>query len=777
MKHSHFKILFLIIMLLSVFSNTLKAQYFPYDQQKATKFYEIFPTIVFAGDEIKTNYNFGLYGCSDSLIMYLKKQKPSKFFSGKNIEITKFNPFTDDILKYDVVIIGESKNKELNDIYNIVLKAAKNGASIAMFTNNWQDKEKISFNFFIENSKQFVKFEYNSVAVYRFNISLDNSIKNLGGIDLNMQKLLDQTQQNLEQAQVNLKQKEKELDKIISDLEEQKKKINVQKSQIDQQQKLIEQKQLEIKQQQSKLQNILVQMQETQSNLDIQRQNIIKKDQELKEKQQALFDFQNKMQEFQRMFESQKRATEEKIAQIKEITLQIEAKKKELGNLNNIIKLQRYALWIFSLLLAVILLLAVWIFRNYRKMKLQNVVLEQQKNEIGAQAVELEKINIELEKLSIVASQTNNAVSILDEKGRFSWVNSGFTKLYGYTLQLLENEIDSNIKKSDLYTGINETFDSVVVEKKSEYFEHKSITRDGKSLWVQSSITPIMDYKNNVKRVVLVDSNISELKEAEQQIAEQNKNIKKSILYASRIQNATLPSVRILENLLSQSFILYLPRDIVSGDFYWATEVDEKIFFAAADCTGHGVPGAFMSMLGITLLNEIVSKENKEILRPDYILNQLRIKLIHALSQDEEETKSSDGIAIAMCMLDKINKKLHFSGAENQMILVRDNSLYDYIADDMPIGISEKPTGDFTNQVINYQSGDMIYLFSDGYVDQFGGPGARVKKFLIVRLRELFLKINTLNPAEQQKVLLQNYIEWKGKNKQIDDIIVMGVRL
>ncbi len=777
MKYKFLKILFLVFILSNVFSVKLKAQYDPYDYQKAILIYNILKDITFVDDDLKSEYNIGLYGCSDSLKMYLNKNKKPRFFTGNKINISTFDPFVDNILSYDLIVIGKSKNYELDAIYKKLLKVTKTGISIALFTTDWKEKDKVVFNFYIGGAKQFVKFEYNSVNMDKFNISPTVNFGELHGKDLNTLKELNITKKNLEKTKNNLKQKEKELNKIISDLEIQKRKINIQKQQIAQQQQLIEEKQLKIKTQQNNLNNILLQMRVTQQRLDLQKQNITKKDLELKEKQQALLVFQNKMKQLQDMYVSQKKVTDQKNAQIKQISKQIDAKKKELGNLNNTIKLQRYALLIFALLLAVIILLAVWIFRNFKKMKQQNIILEQQKDEISTQAIELEKINIELEKLSIVASETNNAVSILNNTGQFNWVNSGFTKLYGYTLQLLENEIDNNIKNSNLYSGIEKIFDQVINKKTSAYFEHKSITRAGKILWVQSSISPILDYNNEVKRVVLVDSNISELKEAEQQIAQQNKNIKKSIHYASRIQNATLPSARYLQVILPFSFILYLPRDIVSGDFYWTTKIDDKIFFAAADCTGHGVPGAFMSMLGITLLNEIVSKENKDKLRPDYILNQLRLKLIHALSQDEEDTQSSDGIAIAMCMLEKNKQKLHYAGAENEMVLVRNNKLYDYTADDMSIGKSEKPAGDFHNRQIDYLKGDMIYLFSDGYVDQFGGPGARRKKFLIVRLRELFLQIHTLDTDKQKQILLNKHLEWKGNNKQMDDIIIMGIRL
>ncbi len=778
MKEYKSKILYLTFFLL--FTQLVNSQEVipqtPYAEQKAQIFYNIFDNLVFMDQGGKDVYFIGLYGCEDDFVKELKKKKPAKIITGNEINIVDFDP-NGEMTKYDIVIVGKSKNAELDNIYNKLLKAAtENSISIALFTNEWSEKDKVTFNFVLDGSKEFVKFQYNKENLDKFNVSLGLGLKKLGGEDLNAQKLLQETKDELQKAEAELKNKEAELQKTIQELAEQQAKIDAQKSQIAEQQRLIEEKQLEIKKQQSNLQNLLYEMQIAKRKLSEQQQRFSQKELELEEKQQAIIEYENRINEMQDRYSLQEQIIEEKSAEIDSVNSQIEAKKQELTTLTNTVTLQRYALMVFALLTAVIIMLAFWIFRNYRKMKHQNILLEQQKNEIKAQAEELEKVNIELEKLSIVASKTNNAVAILDKNGNVDWINSGFTKLYGYTLQLLRNEQDININKMKLYAGINETLAQALSKKQSLYFEHQSITRENKILWIQTSITPILDYNNEIKQIVLVDSDISVIKEAEQKIAKQNKDIRNSIQYASRIQKATLPSTRVLLSYIPDSFILYLPRDIVSGDFYWSAKIKDKIFFAAADCTGHGVPGAFMSMLGITLLNEIVSNENYDKLRPDLILNELRTKLIHALSQSEEES-SRDGIAIALCMLEKDKGKLHYAGAENEMIIVRNGVTKDYLADDMPIGAFAKPTGNFTNNIIDYQKGDMVYLFSDGYVDQFGGPGKRRKKFLIVRLRELFVKISNLPTGEQKDILLKTHLDWKGQNKQIDDILIMGVRL
>ncbi len=776
------KIIIIFVVFSFLFGNSAKAQ--TVDDYKTNLFYKIFDKLIFVGDASKTEYFIATYGCSDSYVKKLIKAKPNKFFSGLKFHYVKYNPKT--INNYDIVIVDESKNNELEVIYNDLLNVCKNqNGSIALFTNNWENKEKVTFNFVNTDNSNFTGFEYYLENISKFNVDVDISLKELNGVDLNAKKLLEDAKSDLEKVQNNLEKKEKELQDIIDELKEQQEKIDEQKRQIEeqkdqitQQQNEIENKKIDVKREKNRLQNVTAEMYIAQQKLISQKQSFAKKEKDLIQKQKEIIDYQEKINLMQKRFEEQSDIIAQKTAEAEEVNKKVEQKKKELGDLNNIIKMQRYALILFGFLIVLIVILAIWNFRNYRKMKQQNVILENQNNEIEAQAEELEKVNLELEKLSIVASKTNNAVAILDKNGNFDWVNSGFTKLYGFTIQLLKNELNENIKEVSLYNGINETFDNVIYQKKSLSYEHESKSRNNKLMWIHSNLTPILDYENNLKQVIVIDTDISEIKDAERHIAKQNKSIKNSILYASRIQKATLPTNKILLSYLPNSFVLYLPRDIVSGDFYWSYKIKNKVFLTAADCTGHGVPGAFMSMLGITLLNEIVTKLNYDELAPDIVLNNLREKIIKSLRQKENDKKTYDGIDLALCMLEQDRKKLHYSGAYNEMIHIRNGKLTDYHADEMPIGVSSnnvyKP---FTNNIIDYKDGDNIYMFSDGYVDQFGGNGRRRRKFMISRLRELFMEIHQKNPEEQKNILLNAHLEWKGKNKQVDDVLVVGVRL
>jgi serine phosphatase RsbU (regulator of sigma subunit) len=258
-----------------------------------------------------------------------------------------------------------------------------------------------------------------------------------------------------------------------------------------------------------------------------------------------------------------------------------------------------------------------------------------------------------------------------------------------------------------------------------------------------------------------------------EEIEIKNREITDSIQYASRIQSAILPPGDYVKKILPDRFILYLPRDIVSGDFYWLNELNSKVITVAADCTGHGVPGAFMSMLGVAFLNEIVSKVTD--IHAHEILNQLRTHVIKSLHQTGAEGESKDGMDIALCVYDLPSMKLEYSGANNPLYLIRDNEVIIYKADKMPIGIHALADQSFTLNVIDLKKGDIIYTFSDGYEDQFGGPNG--KKFMAKNMRELLLKIHKEDMETQKTILKDTLYDWMKHTEQIDDVIVMGVRV
>jgi serine phosphatase RsbU (regulator of sigma subunit) len=254
------------------------------------------------------------------------------------------------------------------------------------------------------------------------------------------------------------------------------------------------------------------------------------------------------------------------------------------------------------------------------------------------------------------------------------------------------------------------------------------------------------------------------------QIGYQKRHIEDSIMYAKRIQTALIPSLELFSDKL-EHFVLYKPLAIVSGDFYWVSSQTNPQVIISADCTGHGVPGAFMSMLGVTLLNEIIN--GKHILVPDQIIENLRQGIIKSLKQVAEEDSIKDGMDIAVCVVDFEKNILWFAGANSPLYLVRGGELIHYRADKMPVAIHYRMEP-FTLHKIDLQKGDAFYIFSDGYADQFGGP--KQKKFMSNQLRETLVSMAGIPMLKQGEKLNEIFEGWRGDSPQIDDVTLIGVR-
>jgi serine phosphatase RsbU (regulator of sigma subunit) len=271
----------------------------------------------------------------------------------------------------------------------------------------------------------------------------------------------------------------------------------------------------------------------------------------------------------------------------------------------------------------------------------------------------------------------------------------------------------------------------------------------------------------NVLRMFNID--ITEMKRAEEIIKEKNKDITDSINYARKIQQAILPPDEILKKAYPDSFVLYKPKDIISGDFYWYQDTGDYLLLACADCTGHGVPGALMSMIGSNFITHIVNE--KEITSPDLALAELDKRVRIALRQDIE-TDSKDGMDIALCAFQKEKRILHYAGANRPIILVRNGKLTEYAPSKFPIGGQSGIEKKFVDNKIQLEAGDRIYLSTDGYADQFGGP--KGKKLMKKNFYELLVKIHTQPMQEQKNTLLETIEEWRGELEQVDDILVIG---
>lgn len=290
---------------------------------------------------------------------------------------------------------------------------------------------------------------------------------------------------------------------------------------------------------------------------------------------------------------------------------------------------------------------------------------------------------------------------------------------------------------------------------------------------MQVNAIPEYNEFQEIESVLVVSHDITSRKLIELEIQASNKKINDSINYAQRIQGAILPDNNIIRRFLPDSFILYKPRDVVSGDFPWFIQVGDEVFIAAVDCTGHGVPGALISLIGYFLLNDIV--RSRKILTPGLILDALDEGVTQTLRQDEDDSKTKDGMDISLCKINLKKNTLEYAGAHRPLYHLRNGELEEIRGDRFPIGGGKfKNQTNFANTLIEIQKGDAFYFCSDGFPDQFGGTDNR--KFGPKRLRDMIIEHYTKPMVDQLNTYDQEWEEWKGDYKQTDDMLLIGLR-
>lgn len=292
-------------------------------------------------------------------------------------------------------------------------------------------------------------------------------------------------------------------------------------------------------------------------------------------------------------------------------------------------------------------------------------------------------------------------------------------------------------------------------------------------LWNRAVTRKRVNTKLNAQNEEIEMKN-SALKEANVEIESKNKDITDSIQYARRIQEAILPEVEFNKTFHDSAFVVYQPKDIVSGDFYWMAQTEEHLLFAAVDCTGHGVPGAFVSIVCSNLLSQSVKEYG--LLRPDDILNDVNVRLSETLRQRQDESRVRDGMDIALCCINKKTLHMTFAGAYNPAWIIRGNEMTELLPDKFPIGLfEEEELRTFSCKEMQLKKGDRIYVFTDGYSDQFGGELG--KKYKRSTFQAFIKEIQDRPIIEHGKLLQQEHYRWRGVNEQIDDILVLGVEV
>jgi len=393
-----------------------------------------------------------------------------------------------------------------------------------------------------------------------------------------------------------------------------------------------------------------------------------------------------------------------------------------------------------------------------------------------------EEIGLNEELSSAYEGLATNYAEILDYPNAYKYLS-------------LQNTIEDINYRLESEDKITEQMNSYEMEKKQDeiaILEHRSEIEQLKSKR-QRAIIISAGFLGLILLAMIfaVFSRMRYIRTTNRKINKQKDMITDSITYAQRIQSAILPSQELMDELLREHFILFRPKDIVSGDFYWIKEVQDHLVIVGADCTGHGVPGAFMSMLGITMFNDLISDSCYD--APGDILDQLREKVKEMLVQQGNSDEQKDGMDLAIAVFNKTTRELHFSGANNPLYIIRKKSqplqaelepyasiengdfrLFELKGDKQPIGTHWEETP-FRTTSVYLKEQDSFYMFSDGYIDQFGG--ADRKKFKSMNFKRLLLSVQTESMDIQRKTLEQTFDQWRGPIEQIDDIVVLGVRV
>lgn len=438
------------------------------------------------------------------------------------------------------------------------------------------------------------------------------------------------------------------------------------------------------------------------------------------------------------------------------------------------------------------------------------------KQGIAGSYINLGGTNAMLKNFSEARRQLELGLSLSKEIGYKQWIMNAYQGLYvldsimgnykasfaNYKLYVLSRDsmFNEESAKKSMQAEMNYQFEKKQNEEKLQQEKKDTIAHEEKQkqtniLILVSCILMLLGvfsvfiynrFRVTHKQKEIIEKQKTEVDEAylhlgkkNRIIEEKNKDITDSINYAKRIQDALLKEEEHVTAHFPPHFILFKPKDIVSGDFYWGMEKHGHWYLCIADCTGHGVPGAFMSMLGIAFLNEINAEE--KLLTPAEILDKLSDKIVKELKQTQEKTENKDGMDISMMRLNLQTKELEWAGANNPLWIVRNqkngeqaSQLIEYAADKQPIGYTYNPKP-FTNNVIPIQSGDTVYLFSDGYADQFGGP--KEKKFKYKQLQEVLLGLSNQPVANQKEILNKTFEQWRGNIDQVDDVAMIGIRM
>ena len=743
------------------------------------------------GNENTEEYSIGVYGTTAPEYNELVKMRDNNSkVKGKPFTVQQFRRVKD-IQPTHILFVNSSANSDLVAISNKL----KNDSTLIIAADTSKDKNLqpcFMINLLLKGRGN--QFEVNSGKAASVGIDISDKVLAQGGTKIDLLNLVESRDKELQEREHLLMMQDLELQKQQQDLMAQTVQYDIEQDNILMTKYELENRESQIERQKFIADSLLQHAERLKGQL--YRNNV-----KLEQLKKDIQDKQDELTESSRELDKQQKRIAEREKQIEHHEEKLKAQSGEINKQQRIIVYASIFAGVILILVILAMISSISRKRKNRQLAQLNDEVDRQKDHILSQAEQLKQINKELEKLSIVASQTDNGVVIMDDIGNVEWVNKGFSNMYGYNFR------DLKVNSTDSLTGfygsnpdIMNIKDECLSTSQPRVFECEIVTKQGKTIWVQSTLTPILDENNNIARLVTIDTDITQIKEQEQAImkqgetlalqrdelaqqnefiSEQNAHINTSLTYAKTIQEIVMPlEVNITKYF--RYFGIFIPLQIVSGDFYWFTRVpdDERLAFTAAvDCTGHGVPGAFMCMISTRLLSEIIVEH--KVYDTAKILEHLNTGLIAALKQ--EDTDNNDSLEICICKFCRTAEKdyeMSFSGAKRPLYVYHDDTheLDTLKGDRKTIGgiMSRRNAMTFTSESMLLHSGDKIYMTTDGLINQFDSSN---KKYGSDRFVSLLKDISPKELPEQKAIIEEEYKTYRGNAEQNDDITVFAVQL
>jgi serine phosphatase RsbU (regulator of sigma subunit)/Tfp pilus assembly protein PilF len=407
------------------------------------------------------------------------------------------------------------------------------------------------------------------------------------------------------------------------------------------------------------------------------------------------------------------------------------------------------------------------------RLSLANILRNQNKLDEARSQLDTVRQVVKANNFDELESDYYFAMALLESKGR------DFKSAYKFNMEYVRlSDSLMKVNNKETINELNARYQTAQKDKELAENRHELTLAEARntkenSIMMTIAITIVVIVIINILFSIRQRGINSSLKDQNHQKQKQQENIVESIRYAQKIQSSIMPSAKRISEIAPRSFVYFQPKDIVSGDFYWFSKIEGKTVISAVDCTGHGVPGAFMSLIAHNKMRRLLHE--KQLSDPGEVLDILNTEIVASLHQESETKNTQDGMDMSICIIDEEDQTINFAGAQNSVMLVRDGVLEEYKPNRFSIGGTMLKQKTFKTHKIHYERGDRLYLYSDGYFDQFGGESnAKLNKG---KFKELLIEVSKESPEEARERLHSYFNEWKGVNKQLDDVLVIGTEL